>query len=210
MPIFATPFASLALDLPDGLNAELLRLFEARSTAAFRDPRVPPNPLSFVSRDDLLDWPEAPVQRLRQELLGGVAATVAAVSPQTEAEFEALHLQARGWFTLVHPNGSIPAATHPMTAWCAVYCVAAPAQAGERYDGGALRLYETRLHTSFLDATTWNLRAPFGPGHHIWRPKPGHLAVFPASHPHEIALNRGTSVIALVMATVQFAAPATG
>jgi hypothetical protein len=208
VPIFATPFASLALEVPQGLNAELLRLFAARRTAAYRDPRAAPSALAFTSRDDVLDWPEAAVQRLRPELLGAVAAVVAAVTPYSEAEFEALHMQARGRFALVDPSGGIPVATYPMTAWCAVYCVAAPEQAGDRYDSGALRLYECRLQSSFIDASNWGLRAPFGHGHHLWHPKPGYLAVFPASHPHEIALNHGASVIALVMATVRFAAPA--
>ena len=207
VPVFATPFASLKLDVPDGLNAELLRLLESRATAAHRDPAVPASADTFVGRDDLLEWPDAPVQRLRAELLAGVCAVVGAVNRYSEKDFDALSMQAHGWFSLVRPNGCIAAATHAMYAWCAVYCVAAPAYRSGRSDSGALRLYELRLQTAYLDATTWNMQSPFNHGHHLWQPRAGWLAVFPASHPYEIAINREDDAIALVTATVRFASP---
>ena len=207
VPIFATPFASLQLEIPDGLNGDLLRLLESRATAPYRDPTAPASAFTFVGRDDFLEWPDAPVQHLRAELLAGVCAAVGAVNRYSEEDFDALSMQARGWFSLVRPNGCLPAATRGMYAWCAVYCVAAPVNRSGRSDSGVLRLYELRLQTSYLDATTWNMRSPFHHGHHLWQPRAGWLAVFPAAHPHEIAINREDGVIALVTATVRFAHP---
>jgi hypothetical protein len=59
----------------------------------------------------------------------------------------------------------------------------------------------------FLDAANWAMREPFHYGHHLWRPVPGEMAVFPAWLPHEVALNRGDRDLLLVIARVRFANP---
>ena len=59
----------------------------------------------------------------------------------------------------------------------------------------------------FIDAANWQLRPPFGADHHIWRPVPGQMSVFPASMPHEVALNRSDSDLMLVMIRARFAHP---
>jgi hypothetical protein len=57
----------------------------------------------------------------------------------------------------------------------------------------------------FLDATNWQLRAPFSVTHYVWRPVPGQMAVFPASILHEVALNRTGGDLLLVTARMRFA-----
>lgn len=207
MPIFATPFASLALDVPAQLNLELAQLFEQRATPANRDTRNPHNALHFRSRDNLLEWPDAPVQALRRNLLGSIAAIVAALNRYSESEFDELQMQARSWFSLLRPDGAIAAENYIGTSWCAVYCVAAPEFLPERKDSGVLRLYESRLATSFIDASNWYLRNPYALAHHSWRPFPGGLAVFPANVLHEVALLRATGSMVLVTTRVRFAGP---
>ena len=205
IPILATPFGSAQLPVPESLNAQLARLFEARAVATHRDPRTLPNPLYFRGRDDLLDWPDDPVQRLKAELLAAVAAIVQGANVYTEPQFDDLRLQARGWFSLVRKDGGIPASSYAQTSWCAIYCVAAPEPSATRSDSGVLRLYETRLGSAFLDASNWRLRQPFGFGHHTWRPVAGAMAVFPATIPHEIAPLRSDGVLTLVTLRVRFA-----
>ena len=63
-------------------------------------------------------------------------------------------LQARARFAIVQPNGAIAAADLPLTSWCAIYCVAAPAAVPPGADSATLRLYEPRLADMFLDAST--------------------------------------------------------
>ncbi|MGB8327773.1 MAG: hypothetical protein WCE48_09375 [Steroidobacteraceae bacterium] len=207
MVIFATPFASVQLSVSEELNSQLQRLLETRATDEYRAAGVRGNPLYFRSREDLLEWPDAPVQSLKQQMLGAVAAIVAATNMYSEKEFGDLRMQARGWFSLVRPNGCIPAASYPQTSWCAIYCVAAPEPAPDRADSAMLRLYETRLANAFTDASTWRMRPPFAYGHHTWRPTRGYMAVFPAAVAHEIALLRGAGSLLLVTLRVRFATP---
>ena len=108
---------------------------------------------------------------------------------------------------MVRTNGSVPAAMYPLTAWCAIYCVAAPPPSTTRADSGVLRLYESRLGTMFQDATNSAMRIPFRTSHYAWRPEPGGLAVFPASLTHEIALLRSPGELVLVTMRLRFVVP---
>jgi hypothetical protein len=207
MPIFATPFAHLSLLVPRALNESLAVLLAARATEERRDPGAPRDPLCYRSREDLFDWQDEPVAVLRGEMLAGVCSTVQATTLCTEAEFDQLGVQARATFVIIRPDGCLPAQSLALASWCAIYCVAAPPAPAGRADGGALRLYESRLGGMFADATTWRMRAPFAGGHHLWRPEPGQMAVFPAHQPHEIALNRSDRDLVLILARVRFANP---
>jgi hypothetical protein len=207
VPIFATPFATVSVAGSADLNPALLSLFSLRATEAHRDPAMARDPLCFRSREDLFEWENEAVAQVKGEMLGGLCAAVMAVNFYTDAEFDGLRVQARAHFTIVRPDGCIPAASLPLASWCAIYCVAAPPPAPTRPDSGVLRLYETRLGTMFMDAANWRLRPPFGAGHHMWRPVPGQMAVFPASAPHEVALNRSEGDVVLVTARARFANP---
>jgi hypothetical protein len=204
VPIFATPFAVISLPETADLNPVLASLFRRRTTESDRDPGVPRDPLCFRSREDLLEWQDEPVARLRREILGGLCAAVMEANLYTDSEFDALRIQVRARFILVRPNGSIPAASVPLASWCAVYCVAAPPVAAARADSACLRLY-VRQGPMFFDAANWRLRPPFGTGHHLWQPLPGQMAVFPASSLHEVALNRSDADLVLVTARARFA-----
>ncbi len=205
VPILATPFGVVPLPAAAVLNPVLYSLFTSSMRAD--DPRPGQDPLCYRSRDDLLDWPEEPVRTLAAEIYRGVYTVINAVNDFTEAQLRSFTLQARGWFTVVEPDGAMPAINYPQAAWCAIYCVAAPETSAARQDSGILRLYESRLGTMFADATTSSMRLPFKPGHFGWRPEPGRLAVFPASLTHEIALLRSTQHLVLVTACLRFVAP---
>lgn len=205
VPILATPFGVVPLPEAELLNPALAALFTARMRAGGAD--QPGSPLCFRSRDDFLEWPEEPVRNLAAEIFRGVYTVVNAVNDFTEEQLGSFALQARGWFTIVNTNGGIPAVNYPLSAWCAIYCVAAPALSATRHDSGVLRLYESRFGTMFADATTATMRLPFRPGHYGWRPVPGQLALFPASLTHEIALVRAPEPLMLVTVCVRFVAP---
>ncbi len=205
VPILATPFGVVPLPEAAAGNAALATLFVARMRT---DPRpTGQDPHCYRSGDDLLDWPEPAVRQAGAAILRGVCAVVREVNELPEAQLTALAVQARGWFTVVAPNGRVPAANYPLTAWCGVYCVAAPEASATRADSGVLRLYESRLGTMFADASTAAMRKPYTPGHYGWRPVPGQLAVFPASLTHEIALLKAATPLVLVTVRVRFVAP---
>jgi hypothetical protein len=201
MPILATPLGVATIPDADPLNAELNPLFAQRAAAGAASAG---NPLRYVSRDDLLEWPEAPVRRLGQSMIGAVYSLVGAISELGEAQLRALKLEARAWFTVVRANGALPAANWPMTAWCAIYCVAAPPPAATRADSGVVRLYESRLSSAFQDATTAALRIPYSTSHYTWRPVAGQLVIFPGALAHEVALLKAPEPLVLVTARLRF------
>lgn len=205
MPIFAAPFGVVPITEADELNPHLAVLFAARATPQYREPAAPPDPLCFRSREDLLEWPEEAVSRLGRAIIAGVSEVVIAANHYSEAEREALGVQARLRFVIVRADGHLSGATAPMASWCATYCVAAPALTPARVDSAVLRLYAVRHPCMFLDASNYRMRTPFGADHHIWRPVPGQMAVFPASILHEVALNRAQADLILVTAQLRFA-----
>jgi hypothetical protein len=205
VPIFAIPFAAVSLDGAEDLNAALVSLFSDRATETYRDPATPPDSLCFRSREDLFEWQDEVVVQLRRQMLGGICDVVMDANLYSEAEFRGLGLQARARFTIVRPDGCIPAATAPMASWFALYCVTAPREAPSQTNSGLLRFFATRNAHMFIDAANYRLRAPFDTSHQVWRPVPGHMAVFPATTLHEVVLNRTDSNLILVGARVRFA-----
>jgi hypothetical protein len=205
VPIFASPFAVVSIDDGGDLNAALLSLFAERATDAYRDPALPPDALCFRSREDLFDWQDEAVVQLRRRMLAGICDIVMAANLYTEAEFRELGLQVRARFTLVRPDGCIPASTAPMASWFALYCVGAPAGGSSQTNSGMLRLIATRNAQMFIDAANYRLREPFDTSHRVWRPVPGHMAAFPATMLHEVVLNRSDRDLVLVGARVRFA-----
>jgi hypothetical protein len=201
MPILATPLGVATLPEAEPLNQELKRLCAQRAAA---DAAAGGNPLRYVSRDDLLEWPDPAMRRLGQNLLGAVYSLVGSISELGEMQLRALKLEARAWFTLIHPNGALPAANFPMTAWCAIYCVAAPPPAATRADSGMVRLYESRLSTAFQDATSAALRIPYSSSHYSWRPVAGQVVIFPAALTHEVALLKADEDLVLITARLRF------
>jgi hypothetical protein len=207
IPIFATPFAAVSLQVPGALNESLAALLASRATEERRDPDAPRDPLCYRSREDLFEWQDPALAALRQEMLAGLCHAVMASAALSEEEFDRLGVQARARFVIIRPDGCLPAAHLPLASWCAVYCVAAPVPASARADSATLRLYDTRLSSMFTDASNWSMRPPFAGGHHLWRPTPGHMAVFPACLAREIALNHSDRDLVLVIARVRFANP---
>jgi hypothetical protein len=205
VPIFATPFGVLRLPQAPTLNDSLAELFARRAAQEERATVGTPGRRLFVSRDDLLTWAEEPVRQALRAVLNGVSSVAASISELSAGELAALTVQARAWFTLVRPDGCVPATGYPNTSWLAVYCVTAPEPSQERADSGVLRMHESRLETSFQDPAHQSSRVPYRRGHYTWRPVPGEMAVFPGALIHEIALVRGAGTLTLLTAAVRFA-----
>ena len=209
MPLFATPFGVAPLPEAESCNAALSALLRERATSDPRRGAPESTPLCYVSADDWLDWARVNPAggRVTTEMLRGVLAVVAAVNGFEPGKLESFTAQARGRFTIVRPDGHVPATHYPQSAWCAIYCVAAPPPSEARHDSGVLRLYESRLGPMFSDATNATMRGPYAIGHCTWRPVPGSVAVFPAWVRHEIALLRSPGELILLTLRVRFVAP---
>jgi len=205
VPIFATPLAVVTLPPAPQSNEAVTQLL-ARHAATNPAP-AGASRLCYQSRDDLLDWSVEPVRQLCGEILRGVWSTVAAVTTLSPEQLKELSMQARAAFTIVPPNGCMPASSHSLTAWCGIYCLQAPAPAPERGDSGVVRFYESRFGTMLADATTSAMRVPFTCGHYAWRAVPGQLVVFPGSLTHEIPLIRSDTALAFITVRTRFVAP---
>jgi hypothetical protein len=204
MPILATPLGVASVPGAAELNLQLRDVFARRMQSGSRAPR---NPLRFLSDDDLMDWPDQPVRTLSEAIIGAVYTFLGSVSDIDDAHLRSCKLETRAWFSVIRTNGAVPAANYPLTSWCAIYCVAAPQVPDVRADGGVLRLYESRLGTTFQDATNSVLRIPYSPSHYAWRPVAGRMVIFPASLTHEIALMRAAGELILVTARLRFVGP---
>jgi len=211
VPIFATPFAVLQLPEAEKLNAIVAGLMNERA-ASFgashgASPDAPAPPLCYRSPEDLLEWQDPSVQKVVGEVARGLWSVVASVSDFSDEILKSLSLQARAAFTIVHPDGSVPAHSYPLTSWCGVYCVEAPPPSTTRADSGMLRLYESRLATMFSDPSNNRMRIPYTAGHYSWRPVPGEAAFFPASVTHEVAMVRAPGRLILLTLRGRFIGP---
>jgi hypothetical protein len=202
-PILATPFGIIALPAAAAINPALHQL-AMRRVGAHPTPGV--NALHARSSDDLFDWQEPGVDVLRDAMIEGVYSVVGAVNELSDAQLRNLRLETRAWMNVLRTDGHVPAVTYPLSAWCAMYCIAAPPASDTRVDSGALRLYESRLGTMLQDASNASLRFPFKAAHYAWRMAPGEMAVFPASLLHEIALLRAPGELVWVTARIRFVA----
>jgi hypothetical protein len=202
VPIHATPFGIVPIPEGPPLNARLEASFKAQ--AASQPGAATSGPLRFVGCDDLTESPDVHVRQLLAGMYRGLFAVIREVSAIEEAQLRSLSMQVRAWPTLIAPDGCVPPVNYPLSAWCAVYCVAAPPPSATRADSGLLRILETRFTTAFADATTAELRLPYRPGHYAWRPVPGQMAVFPAGLLHEIALLRAQEPLILVSLRARF------
>jgi Putative 2OG-Fe(II) oxygenase len=206
VPIFATPLGLVTVPDAADLNSSVAKHFADCATPERADP-ASRQPLMYRSSDDLLTWQDEPVCGLTRSIAGAALSVVRSLNGFTDEQFAALQLQMRAWFTIVRPNGYVPAASYANAAWCAIYCVAAPQLSSTQVNGGALRLHESSRTTMFNDATNTLMHAPFQTGHRTWQPVPGQLAVFPAAITHEIASVRAVGDLLLVSMLLRFLAP---
>lgn len=200
-PLFAIPFAALNTGADRGFNERVASRCDAQRGASRELP-------CFRGRDDFLDPADPAAVELRRVILGHASTVVAELSSLDTAEFGRLHVQARGWCSVVPRNGHVPAQHFAGASWLAIYC----ARAGEPDAGargaGVLRLYERRLGSIYRDASTTDLRPPYRYGNHTWTPLPGWMVLFPAHVQHEVSVVRSDTALTLVFALLRFTEPA--
>ena len=209
VPLFATPFAAVNTGADRNFNERLASLCEAQRSASRPAGTALPDtpsrdPLHFQGPDDFLDSGDATAVELKRLMLGQAASVVAGLSSIGSAEFAKLHIQARGWCSIVRRNGHVPAQHFSGASWLAMYCVQAGESDARFKSAGVLRLYERRLASMYRDASSWELKPPYTYGNHTWTPMPGWMALFPAHLPHEVSVVRSSTSLILVFAMIRF------
>ena len=201
VPLFATPFAAVNTGADRHFNARVASLCELQQPASGFPSR---DPLHFRGRENFLDSSDATAVELKRLILGQASSVVAGLNSIGGAEFGKLHIQARGWCSIVQRNGHVPAQHFPGASWLAVYCVQAGEPDAEFKSAGVLRLYERRLGSIYRDASNSELKSPYRYGNHTWTPVPGWMVLFPAHLPHEVSVVRSAAPLILVFAMIRF------
>jgi hypothetical protein len=204
VPLFATPFAAVNTGVDRHFNARLASLCELQRSAPGLPGGPARDPLHFRGREDFLDLAEETAGELKRLILGSASTVVASLNSIGAAEFGKLHIQARGWCSIVQPNGHVPAQHFPGASWLAMYCVQAGESNAEFKSAGVLRLYERRLGSIYRDASNSELKSPYRYGNHTWTPVPGWMALFPAHLPHEVSVVRSDTSLILVFAMIRY------
>jgi hypothetical protein len=193
VPLFATPFAAVNTGADRHFNERLASLCESQRSAP-----------GLRGSENFLDLSDATAGELKRLILGQASTVVAGLNSIGAAEFGELHIQARGWCSIVQRNGHVPAQHFPGASWLAIYCVQAGEPNAEFKSAGVLRLYERRLGSIYRDASNSELKAPYRYGNHTWTPMPGWMALFPAHLPHEVSVVRSVTSLILVFAMIRF------
>lgn len=204
VPLFATPFTAVNTGADRAFNARLANLCESQRSAAGLAVDASPDALHFRGRNDFLESSDATAGELKRLILGQASAMVAGLNSMGAAEFARLHVQARGWCSIVQRNGHVPAQHFPGASWLAVYCVQAGKSDAGSTSAGVLRLYERRLGSMYRDASNWEMKSPYRYGNHTWTPVSGWMALFPAHLPHEVSVVRSDTSLILVFAMIRF------
>jgi hypothetical protein len=205
VPIFATPFASIDTGVDRSFNERLASLCESRRRTDEKLHNPAPDALHFRSAEDVLSTSEEPASELKRVILRQASDVVAGLNDRSAAEFAQLHIEVRGWCSIVQPKGHIAAQHFPRASWIAVYCVQSGAPTAGYSNAGVLRVYESRLSSTYLDASNWTtMKEPYRYGNRSWPPQPGWMALFPAHLQHEVSVVRASTALILVFAAIRF------
>ena len=188
--LFAVPFGRARLPAAERLNAELEKLFLARTQDEYRNPTPShiPQDETFESRFNLFRWPEVCIQELRRFVLDGVMHTVLEATALTPEALSRLKLHNHTWFHVSRYAGSFIAHNHPLASWSAVYCVRGGELVPQHPQSGLLRFFDPRYGAdAYVDPANARLRPQFAHRPLELRLQAGELVVFPSYVFHEVA-----------------------
>lgn len=188
---FATPIVSARIPDAEALNRELVALFldKERAGDAFRHEMHIPTQVGpvFESRFDLFEWPDAPVQRLAEEVHSVLFHLVGRMNSYTSEEMAGLNFFYDSWFHITRSGGYQSIHYHPRASWSGIYAV----QTGDAPDGrpesGQVKFYDPRgavfMH---VDPGNERLEPRYTATPVYLQHRPGQLVIFPSWLMHEV------------------------
>lgn len=194
-PAFAVPFVMIAHPAPQALNTALRSLFIDRERAglqhANKQPLVPRFGL-FESSFDLFDWPDEPVQMLRDFCLRNLYAAVGQLNGYDQEMLKRLHIATESWFHITRMGGYFSMHNHALHSWSGVYCVDPGADVSGIAESGLLSFQNpSAASTMFVDMAVARLSGGYSYGPRNLRQQPGQLVLFPSWLLHEAKPFRG-------------------
>jgi uncharacterized protein (TIGR02466 family) len=188
---FATPIISVTVPDTEQLNRELTALFLEKEKAgdAFRhEMRIPTQvgPV-FESRFDLFEWPDAPVQRLAEEVHSALFHLVGRLNTYSPEEMADLSFFYDSWFHVTRTGGYQSIHYHPRASWSGIYAVQAGDHVEDRPESGQVKFYDPRgpvfMH---VDPGNERLEPRYTTTPVYVQHTPGRLVIFPSWLMHEV------------------------
>jgi len=206
---FATPIASARIPDAEQLNRELVPLFLDRERAgdAFRhEIRIPTQvgPV-FESRFDLFEWPDAPVQRLAEEVHNVLFHVVGRVNGYSTEEMADFTFFYDSWFHVTRAGGYQSNHYHPGASWSGIYAVQVGESVENRPESGQVKFYDPR-GAAFMHVDPGNERLePRYTATPVYlQHRPGQLVIFPSWLMHEVLpyLGQGERIVVAFNASI--------
>lgn len=208
LPMFAVPFATLELGDAATLNAELRALFldiEARGDDYSNpDPFVSRNAALYESTFDLFDWPQPPIQRLREFCLSSLYGLIGELNSYDEATLRSLRFSCESWFHITRRGGYFGPHIHALHAWSGVYCVQHDGDDPDSLSGRLVFPHPNTAAAMYTDRSCSNLKAPFSTGPVRMRLTPGQLVLFPSWLEHQVYPYEGDGMRMTVAFNMRF------
>lgn len=204
---FSVPLIDVRHPDPETMNRELAEIFRTRAQKeSFRnpEPRVKRNQALFESRFNLFDWPEAPVQALRDYCFGALFQAIRQLNNYDEGMLKNFRYACESWFHLTHSGGYFATHTHPNHSWSGVYCVRHDGDDPESDSGRLCLLNPVIASNMYLDVANARLKRPFSGAPIMLRLLPGQLVIFPSWLQHEVTPYEGDTERITVAFNVRF------
>jgi uncharacterized protein (TIGR02466 family) len=194
---FATPTTLLMLPDHETRNRELTRLFleKEQQGEKFRHHIQIPTQRGalFESRFDLFDWPDAPVQRLSDDIHQVLSEFVASVNNYSAEQMLGFEFFYDSWFHITRTGGYQSIHTHANACWSGIYCVNPGAPSEVNPESGQVKFYDPRGSGPVMhfDPGNWNLDPRYSLNPVYLDHKAGQLVLFPSWLPHEVLPYQG-------------------
>lgn len=188
---FATPIVSTSIPGADELNRQLVPLFleKERAGDAYRHEMHIPTQIGsvFESRFDLFEWPEAPVQRLAEEVHNVLFHLVGRLNGYSEEEMAPLTFFYDSWFHVTRTGGYQSNHYHARASWSGIYAVQVGDPVEGRPESGQVKFYDPRgavfMH---VDPGNERLDPRYTATPVYLQHQPGQLVIFPSWLMHEV------------------------
>ena len=202
------PLIVVTRRLPNSVETRLRELFVKRMNEGDRhrnpDPFVNRNEALYESNFSLFEWPDPPVQELKQFCLGQLYQMIGSLNGYSAETLQQMHYGVEAWFHLTHKGGFFGAHNHPNHSWSGVYCVAHHGDDPDSDSGKLVFLNPHSTSTMYIDWASRQLQPPFSRAPLSLRLVPGQLVLFPSWLLHEVLPYEGDDLRITVAFNARF------
>lgn len=187
--LFSTPVYSTNINQPEFIQ-EIQEFILSSMTEENRIKNAPQSAHNdlFESSFDFLNWDSQITRKCKQiiiEKLMYFLRDVTNLDTKALSKFKIYH---ESWFHVVKQGGYFQAHTHPNASWSVILCVnSGDVEVSNEREAGKLLFIDPRLNASMhLDVANKDLERKYSFNGYRFRPKTGHLYIFPSFLQHSV------------------------